>query len=165
MAKHSFRAQIALVACAAVVTLVACDDGAGGTRAGQLMSSPSASLPVTVSPFQLQLAPLPLASCPASQPFATHFDLVLGPTMVDLVVDAVTLNLNDLSGASVVFLSDDLQRLFGPLKIPAGRTRTFTLRPNFGCGLSTTPGSLIVTVTAVDLQGLQHNGTATVAFR
>jgi len=163
--EHYSRAATVFIVCVSVVAVVGCDDGGGGSRTSQLVSSPSTSLPVSVSPFQLQLTPVPLAGCTATQPFTTHFDLVLGPTTVDLVVDAVTLRVGGNNGPGLFFLSDDLQRLFGRTDIPARTNRTFTLQPDFGCGLPTTPGSLAVTVTAVDRQGQQHQGTATVSFR
>jgi hypothetical protein len=146
------------------MSLAACDDGGGGPRTSQLMSSPSATLPVRVSPFQLQLATLPAASCPASQPFMMHFDLVLGPTTIDLFIDAVTLRFGD-APSPFAFTADDLLRLFGTTKIPARATRTFTLRPEFGCGFSTTPGSLTVTVTVLDPRGERHDATATAMIR
>ena len=166
MAQRFSRALIGVVLCVATVTLAACNDGGGGPRTSQLVSAPSATLPVRVSPFQLQLAQLTVGGCPASQPFMTHFDLVLGPTTIDLFVDAVTLRFGNTLGLTPFILSaDDLQRLFGTTKIPARSTRTFTLRPEFGCGFSTTPGSLTVTVTVLDPRGQLQDATATVTIR
>jgi len=165
VAQRFSRALIGVMLCVAAVTLAACNDGGGGPRTSQLMSAPSATLPVRVSPFQLQLAQLTVGGCPASQPFMTHFDLVLGPTTIDLFVDAVTLRFDGPRGPSLFFLSDDLVRLFGRTDIPARTNRTFTLSPEFGCGFSTTPGSLVVTVTVVDRQGQRRDATATATIR
>ena len=167
MAQRFSRAPIGVVLCAAVVALAACDGSGGGPRTSQLMSSPSATLPVRVSPSPLQLAaPLPVASCPATQPFMMHFDLVLGPAAIDLFVDEVTLHFGDTPGLSPFVLSaDDLQRLFGGTKIPARTTRIFPLRPEFGCGFSTTPRSLVVTVIFVDQRGQRQDATATATIR
>ena len=165
MAQRFSRARIGVVLCAAAVTLAACDDGGGGPRTSQLTSSPSATLPVRVSSLQLQPAPLPVASCPATQPFMMHFDLVLGPAAIDLFVDAVTLRFGDAPALSPFVLSAaDLQQLFGGTKIPARTTRIFPLRPEFGCGFSTTPRSLVVTVIFVDQRGQRQDATATVTI-
>lgn len=96
----------------------------------------------------------------------TQFNLVLGPAAIDLFVDAVTLRFGDSPALSPFVLSvDDLQRLFGSTRIPARANRTFTLAPQFGCGFSTTPRSLVVRVTFVDSQGQRRDATATATIR
>lgn len=166
MAQQFVRVRLAVLI-AAIVTLAGCDDNRRGSwMGGGVVSAPSATMPVRISPFQLQLAPLTTAGCPASQPFATHFDLIAGPAAFDLFIDAVTLRFGDTLAFSPLFLtSDDLQRLLGTAPIPAGTTRTFTLSPQFGCGLSTPPRSIVVTVTFVDRQGQRQEATATAMLR
>ena len=94
----------------------------------------------------------------------THFDLVLGPAAIDLFVDAVTLRFGN-APSPFALSADDLLRIFGTTNIPAGTTRTFTFNPEFGCGFSTTPGALIVTVTVIDLRGQRQVATATATIR
>jgi len=164
VAQRFSRARIGVVWCAAILSLSACDGG-GGPRTTQLVSSPSAALPVRVQPFQLQLAQVTATGCPVTQPFMTHFDLVLGPAPIELAVDSVALRLGDTLAPSLVLGTDDLQRLGTSPKIPPNTIRTFTLAPEFGCGVSTMPGSLTVTVTFADQQGRRQTATATAIIR
>jgi hypothetical protein len=153
--------RIVLALIAVLFTFTACDDGGGGTRTNGLVSSPTATLAVRVDPFQLQLAPiLPRASCPMTQPFMTHFDLVIGPPSADVFVDTITLRFGS-GGTPTVFISTDLDRMFGNRQIPAHSRRVFTMAPQFGCGLSATPGTVVVIVGVIDGSGQRHEATAT----
>jgi hypothetical protein len=152
-----------LMSMASLVAFAACSDSGGGPRTNQLVSSPTAALAVRVSPIQPQLAQTALASCPMTQPFATHFDLVLGPAAEEFFLDTVALRF----GAGIspfVFTKNDLSRQFGTLRVPSGTSRAFTLQPEFGCGFSTTPRSLLVDVTMVDGRGQRQQGSATASF-
>ena len=153
-----------LAAFALLTTLTACDDGAGGRRTNGLVSSPTAALPARINPLQVQIAPVvPNATCPMTQPFMTHFDLVLGPPSETVFVDTILLRFD--GAVSVVFTTSDLDRMFGSRHVAAHTTRAFTLTPQFGCGMSATPGTIAVVVTVVDGFGRRHDATATAAFR
>jgi len=152
-----------LMSMASLVAFAACSDNGGGPVRNRLVSSPTAALAVRVSPSQLQLTQTALASCPMTQPFATHFDLVLGPSAEEFFLDTVALRFGD--GVSpFVFTKTDLNRQFDTLRVPSGTSRAFTLQPEFGCGFSTTPRSLLVDVTMVDGRGQRHQESATALF-
>jgi hypothetical protein len=165
MLQRLSSARIVLSVIAILTTCTACDNGGSGTMSNGLVSSPTATLAVRVDPFQLQMSPIvPSATCPMTQPFMTHFDLVLGPPSADVFVDTVTLRFGT-GGTPTVFTATDLDRLFGTRQIPARTTRVFTLRPQFGCGLSSTPGTVVIVVGVVDGHGRRHEATATAAIR
>ena len=154
-----------LVAASAVVAATGCDDGGGSAATNQLVSAPSAAVAVRVSQPQLQLAPVPIASCPMTQPFAAHFDLQVGPSSADFSVDDVTLRFVDGNGFSpFIFTKHDLDRLFGTTRVPSRTTRVFSLNPEFGCGLTSTPRSVVVVVTLVDGRGARHQATTSAPF-
>jgi len=153
-----------LAAFSLLVTLTACDDGTGGPRTGGLVSSPTASLPARIDPLDLHIVHVvPNATCPMTQPFMTHFDLVLGPPSETVFVDTIALRFD--RGAPVVFTASDLDRLFGTRQVLLHTTRVFTLTPQFGCGMSSTPGTIAVVVTMLDGSGGRHDATATATIR
>jgi hypothetical protein len=102
------------------------------------------------------------ASCPMTQPFTTSFDLFVSTSTDDVVIEGLTLRFIDRSrGSSRLFFStNDLALIFGNTRILTGTRRVFTLRPEFGCGLST-PQSMTVVVDLVDGRGRRHEATAT----
>lgn len=165
MAQQLRTAWIAMAVLAAAMSIAACDDSGGGPRTNQMVSSPSAALPMRVAPIQLQLAHVvPDATCPMTQPFMTHFDLALGPPSADVFVDDVTLRF-DGAASSIVFTRPELERLFGSTQVKFGSTRTFTFTPQFGCGFASAPGSLALVVTAIDGNGLKHEASATATIQ
>jgi hypothetical protein len=153
-----------LAAFALLTTLTACDDGAGGPRTAGLVSSPTASLPARIDPLDVRLVQVvPNATCPMTQPFMTHFDLVLGPPSETVFVDTIALRFD--RGVPVVFTASDLDRMFGTRQVLLHTTRVFTLTPQFGCGMSSTPGTVAVVVTMLDAFGGRHDATATATIR
>jgi hypothetical protein len=146
---------------AAIATSAACDNSVG-TRRGELISSPSASFAVRIAPFSMPLIPMGRASCPMTQPFTTNFELIVGPSSRDVLIDGLALRFIDGSSASsrLFFATRDLTLMFGSTRILAGTHRGFTLRPEFGCGLST-PRSVIAIIDLVDALGGRHEATAT----
>lgn len=165
MAQQLRTASIGMAVLAVVMSAAACDDSGGGPRTNQMVSSPSAALPMRVAPIQLQLAHVvPDATCPMTQPFMTHFDLTLGPPSSDVFIDDVTLRFDGV-GNAVVFTRPELERMFGSTQVPFGFTRTFTFTPQFGCGFSSTPGSLVLVVTTIDSGGQKHEATATAGMQ
>jgi len=158
------RVAITAALAGALVTLAACNDSPGGPRTSQLVSSPTASLAVRVAPIELQLAPAPLASCPMTQPFMTHFDLTIGPPSTDIFLDNVVLQFD--SGTTVAAVTrPDLEGLFGSTQVVVGTTRVFSLTPTLGCGFPSTQGSLVIVVTTIDTAGLKHQSSTRVAIR
>ena len=165
MAHRIRAARTGVLVLAGILASTACDDGGGGTRAGELVSSPSASLPARVSPPQLQLSPIVASGCPVSQPFMTHMDLVVGPFATDLSLDTVTLRFDDTASGLVIFTKDDLARMFGTALIPARTIQTFAMDPQFGCGLSTRPRALAASIATFDTRGQRHQATASAVFQ
>jgi hypothetical protein len=160
---QQLTARAGFVVLAALLACAACD----GNRArltGQMSSSPTAALPARVSPMPLLLSPMIPASCPMSQPFTTHLDLVLGPADIDFFVDAVSLRFGDGDGSLLLFTTDDLDRIFATRRIPALTSQVFRLNPQFGCGLSTVPRSLTVGISTIDGRGERHEVTASAPF-
>jgi hypothetical protein len=154
----------ALAAFALVTTLAACDSGASGPQTGGLVSSPTAALPARIDPLQVRLVQVvPNATCPMTQPFMAHFDLVLGPPSETIFVDTIALRFD--RGVAVVFTTSDLDRMFGSRHVAAHTTRAFTLTPQFGCGTSAAPGAVAVVVTVLDGSGRRRDVTATAAIR
>jgi hypothetical protein len=160
---QQLSARAGFVVLAALLGSAACD-GNNARLTGQMSSAPTAALPVRVSPMPLQLSPIIPASCPMSQPFTTHLDLVLGPADIDFFVDAVSLRFGDGDGSLILFTIDDLDRMFGSRRVPAGSNQVFRLNPQFGCGLSTLPRSLSVGVSMIDGRGRRHQTTTTAPF-
>ena len=161
MAQRFPDRRIILVFLAAAL-VSACSDYGGGALTNGLVSSPTAAVAVHISPLQPQLAPAPLASCTMTQPFSTHFDLVLGPASVDVFLEDVVVRFDDgLGGRSLLFGKDDLDVRFGTRHIPAQTARTFAFDPAFGCEFSARPRSLAVTVTMRDGRGQRQEATAT----
>jgi hypothetical protein len=155
--------RIALACMVAVMaTALGCDTDSPGTRRNGLVSSPSASFAVGVTPVSMPLIPMAGASCPMTQPFTTSFDLFAGPSSDDMLIDGLTLRFIDGFGANsrLFFSTNDLVLMFGNTKIHRGTHRTFRLRPQFGCGLST-PRSVNVLVDLIDARGGRHQATAT----
>jgi hypothetical protein len=158
--------RIVLACMVAVIAMsAACDTNSPGARSGGLISSPSASLAVGIAPVSMPLIPMARASCPMTQPFTTTFDLFVSPSADEVVIDGMTLRFIDGSGASTrrFFSTKDLMLLFGNTTILSGTRRVFTLRPEFGCGLST-PRSVVVIVDLIDGRGGRHQTTATATF-
>jgi hypothetical protein len=148
-----------IIALAAVLVLPACDDGGGGPRSNALVSSPTAALGMRISPFQLQLLSMTRASCPATQPFTTNFDLVLGPSNIDFFLDGVSLRFGDGFSPFIFFGRDDLDLRFGTRRVLPHVVRSFRFTPAFGCGFTTRPRTLFVTATLSELSGQRHEAT------
>ena len=155
--------RIALACMAAVIAAsIGCDTNSPGTRSNGLVSSPSASFAVGVTPASMPLIPMARASCPMTQPFTTSFDLFVSPSSDELLIDGLSLRFIDGSGASsrLFFSTKDLTLMFGNTRIRTGTRRAFALQPQFGCGLST-PRSVNVIIDLVDARGGRHQATAT----
>ena len=156
------------LACAAasLAMFAACNESSPGARTGGLVSSPSASLAVGIAPVSMPLIPLAGASCPMTQPFTTSFDLFINPSTDEFLIDGLTLRFIDGSGASsrLFFSTKDLLLIFENTRILRGTRRAFTLRPEFGCGLST-PRTVIVLVDLIDGRGGRHQATATATLQ
>ena len=151
---------------AALAASAACDTNNPGAGRGGLISSPSASLAVGIAPVSVPLIPVPLASCPMTQPFTTSFDLFVSPSPDEVVIDGVTLRFVDgfELNSRLFFSTKDLTLLFGNTRVLSGARRVFTLRPEFGCGLST-PRSMVVIVDLLDVRGVRHQATATATLQ
>jgi hypothetical protein len=145
----------------AIAACIGCSNTAGQYTAG-LVSSPSAAFAVQFTPTNATLISLSRASCPATQPFTTNVNLVLGPSRNDFFLQRLALRIGDPFGRSsmLFFTADELALLFGNTRIRTGTHRTFALQPQFGCGLSR-PRSIDAILDLVDDQGLTHQATAT----
>jgi hypothetical protein len=165
VAQRFSAARTGVLILAGILASTACDDGGSGTRTGELVSSPSASLAARVSPSQLQLSPIVASGCPVSQPFTTHMDLVVGPFATDLALDTVTLRFDDAANGLLIFTKNDLDRMFGTAQIPARTIQVFAMDPQFGCGLSTRPRALAAGIDTFDTRGQRHQATASATFR
>ncbi len=150
----------------ALAAFAACNTNSPGAGRGGLISSPSASLAVGIAPVSMPLIPITRASCPMTQPFSTSFDLFVSPSADEVVIDGVTLRFVDGFGVNsrLFFSTKDLMLLFGNTRILTGTRRAFTLRPEFGCGLSA-PRSVVVIVDLLDVRGVRHEATATATLQ
>ena len=159
------RHHVTLACAVASIAMFACNDDSPGARRSGLISSPSASLAVGI-PASMPLILVAPASCPMTQPFTTSFDLFVSPSTDEVAFDSLTLQFIDGFGTSsrLFFSTNDLLLIFGNTRIPKGTRRAFTLRPEFGCGLST-PRSVMAVIDLIDLLGGRHRATATATLQ
>jgi len=158
---HRMTRHITLASSAvAIAAFIGCSSAPGQYTAG-LVSAPSAAFAVQMTPANLTLISLSRASCPATQPFTTNMNLVLGPTNNDFLLQQLALRIFDPFGRSstLFFTADELALLFGSTLIRTGTLRTFVLQPQFGCGLAR-PQSIDAILDLVDSAGLTHQATA-----
>ena len=116
------------------VVISACDDSPDGVL---LVNTATSFTPAGIfSPNPINLAPLGGPQCPGGFAFDTSFHLIITAGVHDLTLDSVTLHMIDgtnLGGPSVTIPSPELATQFGSMFIHAGTTRSFALRPTFGC--------------------------------
>jgi hypothetical protein len=161
--------SFALASCAVTIAAatLACDDSGNQAKlTAGLVSSPSAAFAVRMTPVIVPLIALSRASCPQTQPFTTNMDLVLGASANDFFFNRLTLRFVDGSGVASVqfFTTNDLFLMFGNTVVHPGVPRTFTMHPQFGCGLSR-PRTIDATIVLLDGTGLVHEATATATLQ
>jgi hypothetical protein len=166
--RRSFRAlAIAAALLAASSALPACDSSQTVLK-GALPTEPSAVLTAGFVPATLPFQSFGVAACPGRQAFATNFDLVLSERSgFDVFLNQVTFRFSDVAGFSappLIFSAADLAGQFGRTLIPAGTSRAFGFRPQFGCGFGR-PGQVAATVLLLDGFGRRHISTITATFK
>ena len=143
------RLKPALVIVLFAVALGACDDKYRGTVRANVLGGTTTILRPSGSPFLvdanivprfLPILPVFGFGCPLLPPFSTEFDLfVTERSRMDLFLNRATFRFFDGFGigtSPLDFPPDALSLQFGSRLIPAGTTRSFRFRPQFGCGLS-----------------------------
>jgi hypothetical protein len=118
-----------------------------------------ALVPSTI-PFHI----LPVFGCPSASPFETSFSLVIDQRDgIDVFLHEVGFRFVDGSGfdSPLTLGHRDLATLFGSTLVVAGTSRTFPFQPRFGCGLSSTPASMVMRLLLLDRNGRPHERTLT----
>jgi hypothetical protein len=116
-------------------------------------------MPPTI-PFHI----LPVFGCPSASPFETSFSLVIDQRDgIDVSVHEVGFRFIDSSGfdSPLILGQRDLAALFGSTLVAGGTSRTFPFQPRFGCGLSSTPRSMVMRLLLFDRHGRSHERTLT----
>jgi hypothetical protein len=116
-------------------------------------------VPPTI-PFHI----LPVFGCPSTSPFATNFSLVIDQRDgIDVFLHEVGFRFVDGAGfdSPLILGQSDLATLFGSTLVVAGTSRTFPFQPRFGCGLNSTPRSMILRLLVLDRLGRSHERTLT----
>jgi hypothetical protein len=106
-------------------------------------------------------------SCPSTFPFQTTFDLLVGAASTNLFLQRIVVQPFDtlgLGGSALTLTSGGMSNITGSGLIPAGSTRSFTLTPRFGCGLSL-PERLAIDIFLADAFGTIHQRALTAQFR
>jgi hypothetical protein len=151
--KGAVHAVIVLSLVVLGVLIAACDDSPGRVL---LVNTATSFTPGGIfSPNPIRLAPLGGAQCPGGFAFGTPFNLIITAGVHDLTLDSVTLHMIDgtnIGGPSVTIPSPELATQFGSMFIRAGTTRSFALRPTFGC-MANQPRSLRGDAFVFDNQG------------
>jgi hypothetical protein len=155
------------------IALASCDSqparlfGSGITRPSTASVPPppngfniSPMLAPSTIPFQI----LPVFGCPSASPFATSFSLIIDQRDgIDVFVHEVGFRFVDGAGfdSPQILGERDLATLFGSTLVVAGTRRTFPFEPRFGCGLSSTPNSMVMRLLLLDRSGRPHERTLT----
>jgi hypothetical protein len=154
---------------AAAALLIGATTACETQPSGRIAFAPTAvtsPVPVQLIPQSLPLVPVPGFICPLSSPFTTSFNLVIGSVSANLVFQQLTLQPVDrhgVTGVSTVLTTTDLAGS-GSALISAGATRTFSLQPQFGCGLSV-PQFFVADIALLDSFGSLHHTTVKAPFR
>jgi hypothetical protein len=158
-------AGILLVSLATMLT--ACDDfNATGTGIG--MAAPSPFVSAGLFPPTLGFTSVPGFRCPAIAPFLSTFSLFIDQRSgTDIFLDQINFQFGDRSGRqSPLQLSrSDLTLMFGTTFVPAGATRTFDFRPQFGCEFLSVPQLLFIDLTTLNRAGIRHQTTLTATLQ
>ena len=113
---------------------------------------------ISITPTPIALAPLNDVPCPlGGVAFDTSFHLIVNAGVHDVTIDSVTVHMVDgsnVGGPSITLPQPELSARFGSTLIPAGTTRDFAVRPNFGC-VTAPPIALRSNTLLVDSRGIR----------